>query len=128
MTFNMAYRRRYRKKRSMAGGMLSDTSYIANRLSWVGSAILGFVLFVVFYWLLPMWINHQLNSLQGNMFRPMMETLFARRVHWVQWLGIALALICAFFSVRNYFGSQRLNRQGERDVNFISRLLARLFD
>ncbi len=104
----MAYRRRYRKKRSMAGGVLSDTSYIANRLSWVGSAILGLVLFVVFYWLLPMWINHQLNSLQGNMIRPIMEAVFARRIHWVQWLGIALALICAFLSVRNYFGSQRL--------------------
>lgn len=112
----------------MAGEVLSDTSYIANRLSWMGAAILGFVLFVVFYWLIPMWINHQLNSLQGNMFRPMMEAVFSRRIHWIQWLGIALALICAFFSVRNYFDSQRLDRQGERDVSFFSRLLAKLLD
>jgi len=123
----MAYRRRSRK-RSMAGEMLSDTSYVANRLSWKGAAILGAVLFVIFYWLLPAWLNHQLNSLQGSMLRPLVEAVFAKRIHWVQWLGIALGLICAFFAVRNYFAFQRIGRDGERDVSFFSRLLARLLD
>jgi hypothetical protein len=123
----MAYRR-YRRKRSMAGRMLSDTSYIANRLSWKGTAIFGIILFVVFYWLIPAWLSHQLNSLEGNMFRPMVEAIFARRIHWVQWLGIALGLICTFFAVRNYFACQRLDRYGESNVGFFSRLLARWFD
>lgn len=112
----------------MAGEMLADTSYIANRLSWKGAAILGVVLSAVFYWAMPAWINHQLNNLQGNMFRPMIEAVFARRVHWVQWLGIALGLICAFFAVRNYFSSQRLGSHGERNVSFFGRLLARWLD
>lgn len=124
----MAYRR-YRRKRSMAGEMLADTSYVANRLSWKGAAIFGVVLFVAFYWLLPALLTHQLESLpQSNMFRPMVEALFAKRIHWVQWLGIALGLICAFFAVRNYFASQRLDSHGERNVSFFSRLLARWLD
>lgn len=123
----MGYRR-YRRKRSMAGEALADTAFIANRLSWKGAAIFGLVLFAFFYWLLPAFINHQLNSLQGNMFRPMVEVVFARRVHWVQWIGIALALVCAFFAIRNYFATERLNRYGERNVSFFSRLLARWLD
>lgn len=120
----MGYRR-YRRKRSTAGEMLADTSYVANRLSWKGAAILGTVLFVVFYWLVPAWINHQLDSLQSNLFRPLIEGVFARRVHWVQWLGVALGLICGFYAIRNYFVSQRLGRYGERNVSFFSRLFAR---
>ncbi|PKD39546.1 hypothetical protein CWO84_14835 [Methylomonas sp. Kb3] len=112
----------------MAGGLLSDTAYIANRFSWQGTVILGVVQFIVFYWLLPAWINHQLDSLQGNMFRPMVEVIFAKRVHWLQWLAMALALICGFFAIRNYFAVGQLDRYGERQVGFISRLLARWFD
>lgn len=100
----MGYRR-YRRKYSMAGEALADTAFIANRLSWKGATIFGVVQFLVFYWLLPVWINHQLDSLQDNMFRPMVEAVFARRVHWFQWLAIALALVCTFFAVRNYYVS-----------------------
>lgn len=107
---------------------MADTAYIANRLSWKGAVIFGVILFAIFYWALPAWINHQLSSLQSNIFRPMLEVVFARRVHWVQWLGIALALICAFFAVRNYLACQRLGVGGERNVSFFSRLLARWLD
>lgn len=126
----MAYRRRYRRKRSpsMAGSMLADTTYIANRLSWQGAAFFGVILFVIFYWLLPEWINYKLSTLQSNTLRPAFEALFARRVHWLQWLGIALGLICAFFAIRNYFTSQRLDYRDERQVSFLSRLLARWLD
>jgi hypothetical protein len=123
----MGYRR-YRRKRSMASEALADTAYIANRLPWKGAVIFGVVLFVAFYWVLPAWINHQLASLQSNMFRPMLEAVFARRVHWVQWLGIAFALICTFFAIRNYLASQRLGAYGERNVSYFGRLLARWLD
>lgn len=112
----------------MASEALADTAFIANRLSWKGAAIFGVVLFVFFYWMLPAFISHQLASLQNNMFRPMVEAVFARRVHWVQWLGIALALVCAFFAIRNYFAAERLDRYGERNVSFLSRLFARWLD
>lgn len=121
-------RRRYRRKRSTAGSLLSDTAYAANRISWQGALILGLAQFVVFYWLLPEWINHQLNSLQNNMFRPLIEAVFARRVHWLQWLAISLALICGFFAIRNFLAADRLGRYGEKQVSFFSRLLSRWLD
>jgi hypothetical protein len=117
-----------RRQRSMAGGLLSDTARAANRISWYGALILGFVQFVVFYWFLPEWIIHQLDSLQGNMFRPLVEAAFARRVHWLKWLAVALAIICGFFAVRNYFVADRLDRYGERQVSFFSRLFSRWLD
>jgi len=124
----MAYRRRYRRKRSVAGQIFSDTSYIANRLSWKGAAVFGLVLFVIFYWLVPAWINHQFKTSQSDIYRPMLEAFFVRRIHWFQWIGIALGLICAFFAVRNYFASEQLGRYGESNVSFLSRLLARWLD
>ena len=123
----MGYRR-YRRRRSMASEALADTAYIANRLSWKGAMAFGVTLFALFYWLLPAWLVHHLEANQNNVFRPMLEAVFARRIHWIQWLGIALGLICAFFAVRNYFTSQHLDRRGERGVSFLSRLLARWID
>ena len=120
--------RRYRKKRSAAGQVLSDTSYIANRLTRKGCVVFGLLSFSLFYFLIPMWLNRQLNSLQGNMFRPLVEAVFARRIHWVQWLGIALGLICTYFAIRNYFTSERIGNYGEKNVSLLSRILARFLD
>lgn len=124
----MGYRRRYRRKRSRSGGVLSDTTHIANRLSWKGAVLFGLVLFVMFYWLLPAWMNHLLESRRSSMFFPAVEAIFTRRIHWLQWLGIAFALICGFFAVSNYLSAGRLSPKGERHVSFFSRLLARFLD
>lgn len=123
----MAYRR-YKKRSSTASQILSDTSYIANRLSWKACIVLGIFSFSLFYFLIPMWINSQLNPLQDNMFRPVVEVIFARRIHWVKWVGIALGLICALFAFRNYFASETIGSYGERNVNLIGRLLAKYLD
>ncbi len=123
----MAYRR-YRKRRSTASRILSDTTFIANRLSWKACIALGVFSFSLFYFLIPIWINSQLNTLQDNMFRPVVEVIFARRIHWVRWVGIALGLICAFFAFRNYFASETISSYGERKVSLIGRLLAKFLD
>lgn len=123
----MGYNRRYRR-RSTASQILGDTSYIANRLPWEWTALLGVALFVIFYWLVPAWLNHHLESLQGNTFFPLVESIFARREHWFQLLGIASWLACTFFAIRGYLFMDQLDRSGERGVSFFSRILARLFD
>jgi hypothetical protein len=75
-----------------------------------------------------MWVNDQLDSSQGSMYRPLVEAVFARRIHWVQWVGIALGLICTFFALRNYVASERIGSDGEKNVSFFSRILARFLD
>jgi copper oxidase (laccase) domain-containing protein len=62
------------------------------------------------------------------MVRVALEAVAVRRGHWFQFAGIAIALICTFFAIRNYFSSRRISDQGERDVSFVSRLLARWID
>lgn len=42
--------------------MLSDTSYIANRLSWKGCIVFGVFSFVLFYFLIPMWLDASIKS------------------------------------------------------------------
>lgn len=123
-------RRYYRRRNSnSAGALVRDTVEVGNRLPWWGAALLGVLLFSVFYWFLPAWIHHQWDAnLDRSLFSNMVRQAFERRVHWLQYLGIVLGVICAFFAIKNYFWSERLSRDGERDVGFFSRLLARILD
>ncbi len=119
--------RRYRR-RSIESSIAGDTAYVANRLSWQGSLIFGAILFAIFYWALPAWISYQVGNMQSTILRPALEALFAHRIHWSQWLGTALALICAFLALRNYLDQGPLRAESERDVSWFSRLLARWLD
>ncbi len=119
--------RRYRR-RSAASGVVSDTAAIANALPWWGAALFGLVLFVVFYWLLPMWMQTKLDERQGSMFFPALEAVFGRRMHWLQWLGIALGLVGLFFAVRNYYLARSMDKRDMSGVGWLARLVARLFD
>ena len=118
--------RRRIRKRSAASRVVGDASSLANRLSWKGAVLLGAVLFAVFYWLLPAWFRSNLEMVQTNALRPVIEYVYGRRIHWSQLIGIALALVCAFYAVHNYFSSRRLGHQGERSVGMLSRILARI--
>ena len=119
--------RRYRR-RSVAGSVVRDTVEIANVLPWWGAALLGLILFILFYWLLPLWLQSKLDGLEGNMFKPIVEVVFGRRMHWSQWVGIALGLVGLFFAVRNYFIAYRMDRGDLRGVGWLARLLAKLID
>jgi hypothetical protein len=113
----------YRRKRS---SITADTAFIANRLSSTGALVLGFISFVIFYWLLPAWINHQLASLDGNQFRPVVAAIFEHKIHWLHRLGGILALICLIIAVYKVFIEVNLSKQGERNITFLSRLIHRL--
>jgi drug/metabolite transporter (DMT)-like permease len=108
--------------------VVRDTVDIANALPWWGAAIFGLVLFVVFYWLLPMWMQAKLDERQGSMFRPVLEAIFDKRMHWSQWLGITLGLIGLFFAVRNYFVARSMDRRDLWGVGWLARLFARFLD
>jgi drug/metabolite transporter (DMT)-like permease len=102
---------------------------VGNRLPWWGAALLGIVMFAIFYWGVPAWVHAQWNvnpsrTITGDIIRQ----VFERRLHWIQFLGITLGLIGAFFAIKNYYLAQRLSRSSERNVEFFTRILARLLD
>lgn len=118
--------RRYRK--SPAGQIVGDAAFIANRLPWWGAALVGAVSFVLFYWIVPAWLRGYVEGSASANVRPVLEAVLGRRVHLLQYLAIALSLVCAFFAVCNYFSPRRLSRHGETNASFFSRIAARLLD
>lgn len=121
--------RRYRRSRqSPAGQIVGDVAYIANRLPWQWTLGLGAVLFIAFYWGVPALISWHTESTGDNISRAMLEAMLGRRSHWAQWIAIAIVLVCSFFAAWNAWTSCRLDRTGENNTGFISRLLARWID
>lgn len=121
---------RYRRRsKSLVGGMASDVAFIANRLSWQGALILGSITFLLLYFAIPAWIIYQLNEVSGSsVIRPFVEMAFTRRVHWIQWIGTTLLLICIFISGYKFYRLRQLSREDEHRVGLISRIVARFLN
>jgi hypothetical protein len=119
--------RRY-KRRLSAASAVSDAAYIANHLSWRGAFALGLVSFAAFYWAIPSWITHQAASLEGSRLQSVVSAVLARRIHYAEWLGIALLIACWLVAVWKYFTGRALSGRAERNVAFWSRLLGRRID
>ena len=115
-------------RRGAASGVVRDTVEVANVLPWWGATLLGLALFILFYWVLPFWLQSKLDELQGNMFKPMVEALFGRRMHLLQWIGIALGLVGLYFAVRKYFVARSMDRRDLWGVGWLARLIARFLD
>ena len=117
-----------RRRKSDAAQVVSDAAYIANKLPWWGAAALGVFSFVLFYWILPWWINSRIDSVGSSAVRPAVEAILGRRVHWSQYVAISLALVCGFFAVRNYYRADRLRYARTKDAGFFARVLAKFLD
>lgn len=122
-------RRRHRRRSSTSGAaVVSDVVRAANRASWWAALLLGILFWVVFALALPAWIEHQQATLEGNIFLQMVDQVFARRIHWLSWIGNACLIAGAFFAVKNYIWQQPIDRNGRGIVAFLARLLGRSID
>jgi len=90
--------------------------------------VLGAVGFVLFYWLVPGWIEQQIASQASNQFFPIVDAVLGRRVRFLELAGIGIALVCIFFAIRNYHTQQRMGRVGLGTTGVIARLLSRILD
>lgn len=120
------------KIRKKSDARTSERMHITNRRGWKGYVILGCLLLMIFYWLIPAWLNHELSTLQNSTIRPIAETLFMRRIYWIESAGIALGSICIFFGMHNYFSSRAIkksiSKSGEGNISYFNRLFAKLID
>ncbi len=87
--------RRYRSK-SNAGTMIKDTTIVASRLPPSLALLLAVILFSIFYFAIPAYLESVIYENQGSRITPIFEAIFARRIHWFKWLGTALGLIGVF--------------------------------
>ncbi|WP_298942732.1 hypothetical protein [uncultured Psychromonas sp.] len=113
--------RRYRKRTSI----VSDTVVIGSRLPWWGALIFGSLSFVLFYFIIPSWLEAKLATESQNMFYPLLEAFFGRRIHWFKWTGIACGLIGLFFCIRNYFFNNSAEYSERTIVGFFARMFGR---
>ncbi len=123
-------RRRYRRRRrgSAASSILRDTTDIASALPWWGTLIFGVILFLIFYFGVPIWLEYQLAASENSRLKPALDALFSRRIHWFQWIAYACLFICSFFSFRNYFFKKSAGYEEKWFVRLVSRLLGRNID
>ena len=117
-----------RKNLKISDELSSGSLHITNVLSWRGYIFLGSLLFMIFYWMIPAWLNRELSTLQNSAIRPIAEALLMRRIHWIQLAGIALGSACTFFAIRNYFFMRSISKSSGSNINFFSRLFAKLID
>lgn len=117
-----------RRRRSSGGQIVGDTSYIANRLPWQWVVVFGAVCFTLFFWGVPALLAAKAESVQNPNLRAVIVALAERRGRWSQWVAMAIALVCVFFAVRNYWISRKLVREGERNLSLLSRFIARWLD
>ena len=90
--------------------------------------VLGVVLFVIFYWLIPGWFESNFLSNPSSPFTAIVEPIIGRRLRFFRLIGIASALACGFFAIRNYYTEARLDYSGRRTTGFLSRFLAKFLD
>ena len=95
-------------------------------LPWPTALALAVVSMMLFYWVVPAYIDTRMDALQAGVAR---EALTHRFAHWsrrAELLGVTLALVFGFFAIRNYRSVRRMSHTNARRVGLASRLLARL--
>lgn len=117
-----------RNHRKISDELVPEHSRITNLLTWKGYIFIGSLLFIVFYWMIPAWLNQELSTLQNSTARPIAEALFMRRIDWIRSAGILFGLICIFFATRNYLSTRSVSKCCGCNIRFFSRLFSKLID
>lgn len=122
-------RRRYRRPSSTSGAaIVGDVISVANSASCCAALLLGIAPWLIIAFALPASNEHQQGPLDSNMFRQMVDEVFALRIHWLTWIGTACLTAGAFFAVKTYTWRQPVDRDERRLVASLVRLLGRSID
>ncbi|MCC4834774.1 hypothetical protein LMH66_19200 [Shewanella sp. 10N.7] len=113
---------------SSGAQIVKDSVYISARLPWWGAIGFGAVLFVLFYFGIPAYLESKIADANGSLLTQAFESLFIRRIHLFEWVGIACALTGAFFGIRNYLVHGSASNIEQGIVSFISKLISRGID
>ena len=116
---------RHYRRRNSAGSIISDTAYIGSKLPWWGALLLGILSFFVFYFMAPAWLESKLSAQSESTFYPMLEAIFSRRIHWLEWVGIACGLVGVCFGIRNSLWLAQAGYQEQGVIAFLARLFSR---
>lgn len=91
----------------------------------MGALVVGLVLFVFLYWMVPTWFENNLAKLEGNMFLPIVEARFHYLIRACQWTAVACLLVGLYFAIRNAYIFSPSQKGENRLVAILARLLGR---
>jgi drug/metabolite transporter (DMT)-like permease len=116
--------RRYYRRKSKTS-IISDTVYIGARLPWWGALVLGAVLFVIFYFAIPAWIESKILVHGDSPLLFAVSEVMSRRMHWSQYIGIACGLVGVYFAIRNFLVAKSACHPERGIIGFVARMLGR---
>jgi len=116
-------KRQYRRKSNTS--IISDTVFIGARLPWWGALVFGALLFVIFYFVIPAWIESKILVHGDNPLLFAVSEVMSRRMHWFQYVGIVCGLVGVFFAIRNFLTAKFPSYTERGIIGFIARLLGR---
>jgi len=90
--------------------------------------IFGLIVFTIFYFVVPSWLESKLADASDSNLYPMFESIYGRRSHWFEYLGIACGLIGVYFAARNYLTNKYATREERGLVGLVARILSRNLD
>lgn len=119
--------RRYRH-RSNASQIIFDSVIINSRLPWVYALLFGLISFLIFYYVVPHWLESKLAAEAGSRVYPALEVMYGRGIRLFHYIGIATGAVGLFFAARNYFVLSSTKRSDNRVIALLARLIGRNFD
>ena len=118
---------KYRRK-SKTSSILGDAADISATIPWWAALLFGAFGFMLFAVFVPNILLAQLESSQdGNAFL-VLEAIIGRRIHWFGWLGIACGLIGIYYGIRNYFFVLSADRDENKLISLLARILGKRLD
>ena len=116
------------KKRRRSSSVVSDVTVIGARVNWKAALLLGVLTFAVFYFILPAWITSLLSAREHSGSYPFIEKVLLRRLHLLEWVGIACGIVGLFFAIRNYYLGNTATSKERGLVTFLAKLFSKNVD
>lgn len=122
--------RRYKRKGSSNSivSIVGDVVHVASRLSWWGALLAGFLAYILVSLVLGGYLESHIAAQEGSKFYLLMKARFGRLVQVCDWVGIACVFVGVFFSIRNYYFTQRAGRTEKKAVTILSKIFGRGLD
>lgn len=116
--------RRYRK-RSQSSQILRDLVIIGSKSHPINIFILGLLLFIIFYFITPMWIVSISDNETKSHITEAIKVFMSKRIHYLEYIGITCGVISLYFTIRNSLVPFNAESNERSLVGFLSKLLSR---
>lgn len=126
--FFLMKRKSYRKRKNqrLSNQLISESIKVYASAPWWLCMLMGSILFAIFFVWLPGHLENKMaNDISTTVdFSPIYRLL----IRICKLIGAVTGIAALLFAIKNYFFGVKSTKQGKKDANFLSRLLAFFVD